>query len=367
MPLLRTVHKRSQKVGAPPGTLIHIGEKWEGAPKIWVFDYDDQNFEEKVVERVEDTFPYRDTPAVTWINIDGIHQVDILEKIGEHYGLHPLVLEDILNTDQRPKVEDYGEFLYIVLKMLYADNEAAREEEEAGAMAAEVEAEQVSLVLGRNFVISFQEAEGDLFDPIRERIRKDKGRIRQKKADFLAYVLLDIIVDNYFMVLEKFGERIEILEDYLTNNPTVESLQSLHIMKREMIYLRKSIWPMRDLLGTLTRGQSSLIEPTTQTFLRDVYDHVAQVIDTIETYREMLSGMVETYLTSISNRTNEVMKVLTIIATIFIPLSFVASLFGMNFGFIPLSEWPGGFYLTSLTMLLLGAVMLWYFKSRRWF
>jgi magnesium transporter len=367
MPHLRRIYKRSKKIGAPPGSLIHIGEKRAGKPKITIIDYDEQNFEEKVVDRVEDTFPYKEKPTVTWINIDGIQQTDVLEKIGRHYDLHPLVLEDILNTDQRPKMEDYGDFIYIVLKMLSLNNKTANEDTEDGVRTSEVEAEQISLVVGRNFVISFQEAEGDLFDPIREHIRTNKGRIRKMGADYLAYTLLDIIVDNYFAVLEKCGERIEVLEDYLTTDPTTQSLHSLHLLKREMIFLRKSTWPLRELISGLERSQSALITPATITYLRDVYDHTIQVIDTIETYRDMLSGMVDTYLTSISNRTNEVMKVLTIIATIFIPLSFVTGVFGMNFKNMPLLDWPGGFYASIALMVLMGLVMLSYFKTKKWF
>ncbi|RJP26076.1 MAG: magnesium and cobalt transport protein CorA [Candidatus Abyssobacteria bacterium SURF_5] len=367
MPLQRQLPKRSQKAGAPPGSLIHLGKKREGNPRISVMDYDERRFEEREAAEVEELFEYLERPTVTWVNIDGIHQTDILDKMGRRYNLHPLVLEDILNTDQRPKAEDHGEFLYIVLKMLSLHNSFEKEGEDSAHLSVEVEAEQISLILGRNFVLSFQESEGDLFDPIRERIRTNKGRIRQMKADYLAYVLIDIIVDNYFAVLETFGDRIEALEDYLADSPTAESLHSLHIMKREMIFLRKFVWPLREMINALERGESPLIEPATLTYLRDVYDHTIHVIDTIETYRDMLSGMVDTYLTSISNRTNEVMKVLTIIATIFIPLSFITGMFGMNFAYIPMESWPSGFYITALLMFLVGALMLLYFRSKHWF
>jgi magnesium transporter len=212
-----------------------------------------------------------------------------------------------------------------------------------------------------------QETKGDLFDPIRESIRTNKGRIRKMGADYLAYLLLDIIVDNYFAILEKYGERIETLEDYLTAYPTTASLHSLHVLKREMIFLRKSTWPLRELISGLERGQSPLMTPPTLTYLRDVYDHTIQVIDTVETYRDMLSGMVDTYLTSISNRTNEVMKVLTVIATIFIPLTFITGIFGMNFQHMPLLKWPGGFFVAVIFMLFVAGLMLTYFKRKRWF
>jgi len=366
VPRMRRTPRRSQKAGAPPGTLIHLGDKRIGKPKITIIDYNEHEFEEKTVERIEETFPYKDKSTITWINVAGIHQTEILEKLGQYYGLHPLVLEDILNTDQRPKMEDYEQFLFIVLKMLSL-NSKPHPEEEHPVPTGEVEAEQISLILGKNFVISFQETEGDLFDPIRDRIRNSKGKIRQMGADYLTYLLIDIIVDNYFIILEKYGERIEVLEDYLTSDPTTQSLHTLHVLKREMIFLRKSTWPLRELISGMERSQSPLITQTTLTYLRDVYDHTIQVIDTIETYRDMLSGMVDTYLTSISNRTNEVMKVLTIIATIFIPLTFVTGIFGMNFIYIPLLKWNGGFFVSFAAMIIISGGMMLYFKSKRWF
>jgi magnesium transporter len=366
VPRMRRTPRRSQKAGAPPGTLIHLGDKRIGTPKITLIDYNEHEFEEKTVERIEETFPYKDKSTITWINVAGIHQTEILEKLGQYYGLHPLVLEDILNTDQRPKMEDYEQFLFIVLKMLSLNSKPHLEEEHS-VPTGEVEAEQVSLILGKNFVISFQETEGDLFDPIRERIRNGKGRIRKMGADYLTYLLIDIIVDNYFIILEKYGERIEVLEDYLTSDPTAQSLHTLHVLKREMIFLRKSTWPLRELISGMERSQSPLITQITLTYLRDVYDHTIQVIDTIETYRDMLSGMVDTYLTSISNRTNEVMKVLTVIATIFIPLTFITGIFGMNFIYIPLLKWDGGFFVTFAAMILVSGGMMLYFKSKRWF
>jgi len=351
----KLIKKRSKKAGLPPGTLVHIGEKKAETPKITIMDYDEAHFQEKEIKTIEECFLFKDKPTVTWINIDGLHEVEILEKLGECYGLHPLVLEDILNTDQRPKMEDYGEYLYIVLRMLnYNDN------------SSEIESEQISLVLGPNFVFSFQEREGDTFNPIRDRIRNSKGRIRKMGADHLAYTLLDSIIDNYFIILEKLGEKIEFLEEEVVTHPTPETLQTVHHLKREMICLRKGVWPLREVISGLERGESSLIKESTRIYLRDVYDHTIQTIDTIETYRDMVSGMLDIYLSSISNRLNAVMKVLTIIATIFMPLTFLAGIYGMNFKYMPELEWRWGYPVIWVIMVGIGVSMLLYFRKKKW-
>jgi len=347
--------KRSKKAGLPPGTLIHIGERKTEKTRITIIDYDETQFEEKQAKRIEECFPFKDKPTVTWINIDGIHQVEIIEKLGSHFGLHPLLLEDILNTEQRPKMEDFGDYIFVVLKMLYY-----------GEHEAEIEAEQVSLILGSNFVISLQESEGDVFDPIRERIRKGKGRIRKAGADYLAYALLDAIVDNCFLILEKGGERIEDTEQQLATNPTPETLQLIRKLKKGMIFLRKAIWPLREVVSGLERCESVLIHESTGAYLRDVYDHTIQVIDTVESFRDMVSGMLDIYLSSISNKMNEVMKVLTIFAVIFIPLTFVAGIYGMNFQFMPELGWHWGYPMILIVMASIAAGMLGYFRRKRW-
>jgi len=353
---MQRLTKRSRKAGLPPGTLVHIGERKVEKAKISLIDYDETQFQERQVKTIEECFPFKDTPTVTWINIDGIHEVDIIEKLGTHFGLHPLLLEDILNTEQRPKMEDYGDYIFVVLKMLYR-----------GEGRNEIEAEQVSLILGSNFVISFQEREGDVFDPVRDRIRKNKGRIRKAGADYLTYALLDAIIDNYFIILESIGENIEDTEQRLAANPTPETLQLIHALKKEMIFLRKSIWPLREVVSGLERCESSLIDESTGAYLRDVYDHTIQVIDTVESFRDMVSGMLDIYLSSISNKMNEVMKVLTIFAAIFIPLTFVAGIYGMNFGFMPELGWRWGYFGILLVMAIIAAVMIVYFKRKRWF
>jgi magnesium transporter len=292
---------------------------------------------------------------VSWINVDGLHDIEIIQQVGDCQGLHPLVLEDILNTDQRPKLEDYGDYLYIVLKMLY--------KQEGGGISTE----QVSLVLGSNFVISFQEGiKGDVFNPVRERLRSGKGRIRGMGADFLAFSLMDAIVDNYFVVLEEVEERIEALEEEVVASPSAKTVQKLHRLKRDMIFLRKAVWPLREVLAALTRRESKLITEAVVVYLRDVYDHTIQVIDSIETSRDLLAGMLDIYLSSISNRTNEVMKVLTIIATIFMPLTFIVGLYGMNFKYMPELEWRWGYPAVLLLMVLTTIAMLIYFRRKKW-
>jgi magnesium transporter len=349
------IKKRSTKSGLPPGALIHIGEKKVELAKISILDYDENQFEEKEAKTVEECFPFKDKPTTTWINIDGLHQVDIIEKIGKNFDFHPLLLEDILNTEQRPKIEAFENHIYIVLKMLYYDERTN-----------EISSEQISIIFGQNFVISFQEKVGDVFDPIRDRIRTGKGRIRKMGADYLAYSLMDAIVDNYFIILEKIGEDIEVVEESMMANPTPKTLHAIHRLKRKMISLRKSVWPLREVVNALERSESPLIQNPTRIYLKDVYDHTIQVIDTVETYRDVLSGMLDVYLSSISNKMNEIMKVLTIIATIFIPLTFIAGVYGMNFENMPELKWRWGYPGIWSIMLIIGISMLLYFRKKKW-
>ncbi|MBN2014338.1 MAG: magnesium/cobalt transporter CorA [Candidatus Altiarchaeota archaeon] len=353
--------RKSLKAGLPPGTMIHVGERKTEKVKITVIDYDQEQFQEREVGSVEECLPFRDAPTVTWINVDGLHEVKVLERFGECFNLHPLVLEDIVATDQRPKVEDFGEYIFIVLKMLFYDE---------GRKA--LTAEQVSLILGHNFVLSFQEKEGDVFNSLRKRIKTEKSLVRGREADYLAYALIDSVVDSYFAILEKLGEDIEDIEDELVVDAKPETLQALHELKRAMIILRKSVWPLREIIGGLERDETKLIKKPTRIYLRDVYDHTIQVIDTIETYRDMVSGMLEIYLSSISNRMNEVMKVLTVIATIFIPLTFVVGVYGMNFNTkvspynMPELNWGWGYPAVWVVMILVAVSMSLYFKKKRW-
>ncbi|MDR4508110.1 MAG: magnesium/cobalt transporter CorA [Candidatus Brocadiaceae bacterium] len=353
--MFKHIKKRSKKAGSPPGTLIHVGEKKAETVKIYVFDYDEKHCTEKGIHRIEDCFPLKDTPTVTWINISGLHQIDIIEQAGKHFGLHSLLLEDILNTDQRPKIEDFGKYLFIVIRMLFYNNGKN-----------EIESEQMSFIIGPQYVISFQEKEGDIFDSVRERIRNGKGKIRKGSTDYLVYTLIDAIVDHYFIILEKTGEKIDKLEENLLTNPMPEALQTIHTIKREMIFMRRSVWPLREVIRIFERAESPLIKETTVIYLRDVYDHTIQIIDTIETFRDIVSGMLDIYLSSISNKMNEVMKMLTIIATIFIPLTFIAGVYGMNFKYLPELEWKWGYFAILSVMGIVGVSMIAYFKRKKW-
>lgn len=357
----RFIKKSSKMRGLPPGELVHIGEKKTENVKITLIDYDESNFQEKEIKDIKDCFPFKDKPTVSWINIDGLHQVDVIESLGKHFDIHPLVLEDILNTDQRPKVENFEAYFFFVVKMIFLDEKRK-----------EIHAEQVSIILGENFVISFQESIGDVFDQVRERIRTSKGRIRKLGADYLAYSLMDAVVDNYFSILERIGDQVEKIEEKLVSNPSPETLQTIHDLKREIIYLRRSVWPLREVISNLQRDESELIKKSTDVFLRDLYDHTIQVIDTIETFRDMVSGMLDIYMSSISNKMNEVMKVLTIFAAIFIPLTFIAGIYGMNFNTsvspfnMPELNWFWGYPMALTIMLCVSISMLVYFKRKKW-
>ena len=348
--------KRSRKTGLPPGTLVHIGEKKIDKVKISLIDYDELHFEEKEIKTPEECFLYKDKPTTTWINLEGIHETEILEKLGNFYGIHPLALEDIVNTDQRPKMDAFENNVFIVFKML-SYNEKNKE----------IVIEQVSFILGLNFLISFQEGiKGDVFDPIRERLRTNKGKIRKSSTDYLAYSLLDAVIDNYFVILEKLGENIELLQEELIKNLKPEILHKIHDLKREMIFLRKSVWPLREVVSSFQREESNLIKDSTKIYLRDVYDHTIQVMDSIETFREMISAMIEIYLSNLNNRINSVMKVLTIIATIFMPPTFIVGIYGMNFKHMPELDWKYGYPAVMLIMFLIMLFMLYVFRKKKW-
>lgn len=343
------------KTGLPPGSIVYTGEHNVEKVTIEIFDYDEAGLREVRPKNVEECFPFKETPTVTWMNVTGLHDVDVIEKLGSYFGLHPLLMEDIVSTNQRPKYDDFGAHLFIVLRMLHFNEESG-----------EVSTEQVSLVVGENFVISFQEIEADPFEHIRDRLRTGKGRIRSMGADYLAYALIDAVVDYYFVVLEKLGDGIEALGEETVADPTPTTLNTIQSLKRELGFVRRSIWPLREVVGALQRGESPLIHESTGVYLRDVYDHTIQVVETVESYRDMVSGMFDTYLSSVSNRMNEVMKVLTIIATIFIPVTFIAGVYGMNFHFMPELNWPWAYPVVLLIMLAVGLGMVAYFRRKRW-
>jgi len=349
------VKKKSKKVGLPPGSMVHIGNKRDEKVKITIVNYSEAKFQEKEVKSVEECFPYKDKSTITWINIDGVHEVKIIEEIGKHFNLHPLILEDIVDTDQRPKIKDFGDYIFIILKMLYCDKKSNT-----------IRVEQVSLILGKNYIISFQEREGDVFSFIRERIRNNIGRIRKSGADYLAYSLIDAIVDNYFTIIERLDEEIENLEDKVIIQPNPSNVQAIHKLKRDLIFLRKSVWPLREVINFLEKGESPLVLKSTNIYLRDVYGHTIQVMDTVETLRDVISGILDIYLSSINTRMNEIMKMLTIIATIFIPLTFITGIYGMNFQYMPEVKWFWGYPAVLLGMSIIGIVMVIYFKRKKW-
>lgn len=353
------VGKRFHAPGTAPGTLRPVEAPGAGPTRITVIDYGPDHLEEKVVERVEELLPYRDAPTITWINIEGLHDVALLESLGKHFGIHALTLEDVLNCGQRPKIEDYGTYHFLVLKSL-----AIRE--------GSLELEQISFILGKNYVLTIQEVPGDSFEAVRQRIRRGKGLIRKAGADYLLYALVDALIDEFFPILESFGEQIEELEDKVILSPSPQILQQVHAVKRDLLVLRRTAWPERDTISSFSREESHLIRPETLVFVRDCYDHIIQVIDMIETYRDLASGLQEAYLSSLSNRMNEIMKVLTIISTIFIPLTFIAGIYGMNFDpraspwNMPELEWYWGYPFSLAVMAVVAVALIIFFRRKGW-
>jgi len=341
--------------GLSPGTLIHVGERRVEKVAISYLDYGEHELREGAIHDLEECKALRETPGVSWIDVNGIHDVTVIGQLGACFGLHDLLLEDILNTGQRPKAEDHGDYIYVVVKMLSYDDDTN-----------EIASEQVSIILGSDFVISFQEREADVFDPVRERIRSTRGRIRGSGSDYLAYALVDSIVDNYFIMLEKIGEELEEVEEKLLRKPDPKITQDLHRLRRELIFLRKSVWPLREAINSLEHSESPLIHESTRIFLRDVYDHTIQIVETIESYREIASGMLDLYLSLMSNRMNEIMKVLTIIATIFIPLTLFSGIYGMNFKYMPELEWRWGYPAALGLMAMIASAMLFFFRRKKW-
>ena len=350
--MTRRRKKRSSKSGLPPGSMIHIGEQRAEKVGIDLIDYDTDNFKSVSLENIKDAYPFRDSKTVSWINISGLHDIDIIQDLGNHFGIHPLILEDILNTDQRPKIEVYDNYLYVVLKMISFN-----------PVSMKMEIEQVSLILGNNFVITFQEYAGDIFDPLRERIKLGKGRIRKNGSDYLLYAILDIVIDEYFLVLENLGDHIELLENLVIENPEKTIVSQIHKLKNELLMFRRNVWPLREVTNSLIREELPFVDESINPFLRDLFDHTVHVADSIDTYRDMTGGLLDVYLSNVSNRMNEVMKVLTIISTIFIPLSFLAGVYGMNFQVMPELRWPWAYF--ALWGFSAGG-MLYYFRRKKW-
>ena len=339
---------------APPGTIKYIGRKRETPVNIHVFSYNHEEISESTIQSFDEIFPLPKDKNL-WINIDGVHDTTIIETVGNRFGIHPLVLEDIVNTTQRPKMEEYDDYLFLILKMAYIDKETE-----------EVVIEQVSIILGNHFVISFQEKERDVLEGVRQRLRTGKIRIRKLGCDYLTYAMMDSIVDHYYSILEGLGDNIELLEENLVDSKNRKLQHQIYRLKQELIYLRKSIWPMRDVANSLQRTEHKLITKSVEPFIRDVYDHTIQVIETVETFRDMASSMQDLYLSLVSNRMNEVMKVLTIFAAIFIPLSFLAGVYGMNFEYMPELKQAWGYAFWWGLVVILAGGMLWFFRKKRW-
>ena len=350
---MKLVQKRSRKTGLPPGTLVHIGENKPAKVTITSFNYAGSRCDEHQDLSVDGLAPPTDE-TITWVDVGGVHKMDVLESFGKQFQLHPLLLEDIANTDQRPKLEDYETCLFLVMKMLSVTDRQ------------EIIVEQVSLVLGQNFVLSFQENGADVFTSVRDRLRGGKGRLRQSGADYLLHALVDAIVDRYFEVLEVLSEKIEVLQDLVVSHPKPETLRQIHALKRQLLFLRRAVWPLREAANNLSRSDSPFLKESTKIFFRDVYDHVVQIVDTIETLREMVSACLDIYLSSISYRLNAVMKVLTIITTIFMPLTFIVGIYGMNFEHMPELKWEWGYPLVLGLMVAIVIAMLGFFKGKKW-
>lgn len=344
----------TKKVGMPPGTLLHIGTSRNEKIKIRMLNYCSDNWIEKEFDNVDDLFEHTSTDTICWVHVSGVHVINVIEKIGAVFQIHPLVLEDIVNTNQRPKIEDNKEYLYIVVKMIHCYENK------------KIDFEQVSIIVGNHYVLSFQENDDDTFEQIRERIRSTTGKIRMKGTDYLAYALLDCVVDYYYVALELLGEKIELLEDKIMIDPKPKILREIHTLKNQMLFVRKAVWPLREIINVLARGDSVLFKQDTLIYIRDVYDHIIQVIDSIEMYRDMVTGMLDIYLSSISFKTNEVMKVLTIIATIFIPLTFIVGVYGMNFKYMPELEWEWGYPIVWGIMAVISIGMIVFFRKKKW-
>lgn len=349
-----------KKVGQLPGSLIYMGDRTGNGIKINITSYNRENYSERKVETPEEIKP--EAEGSLWVNVDGIHIPETVGAIGEKFNIHPLTQEDILNTAHRPKAEDNGSYIFVVIKML-----------ELEAASGTLKTEQVSLVIGKNYVLSFQENATDEFETVRENLRKNKGKLREMGPDYLAYRLLDVVLDNYFAVLEKIGDRIEAIEDELVENPTRQTLEKIYKLKGEMIIIRRAVWPLREVISSLEKAETDIISKSTQPYLRDLYDHIVQLIDTNENYREMAAGLMDIYLSSVSNKLNEIMKVLTIISTFFIPLNFIAGVYGMNFNTsisrynMPELNYYLGYPMVLSLMLLIALGLFVYFKRKKWF
>jgi magnesium transporter len=354
--MTKSLNNASEKSGLPPGSLIHVGDVHESVTRMSVIDYSKENIEEQEIESVDDILKYKDSNTVTWVIIEGLTNVTIVERIGAIFGIHNLVLEDILNTHQRPKFEEYDDHLYIVLKSLLTENERFT-----------VAYEQISLLVLKNFVFVFKEKTDDLFKPVQQRLKTSKGRLRSLGSDYLTYAILDTIVDQNFIIIDSLDDAITSVEDsLLASEPTQDTLHTIQMLKREIISIRRNVSPIRELMSGMLRSESDLINEKTHIYLRDVSDHAIRVIESIELYREILTGLLDIYISSVSNKMNEVMKVLTVFASIFIPLTFLAGIYGMNFEYMPELKWKWAYPVLWAVFVSIPVVLLIYFKRKKW-
>ena len=346
----------SKKIGLPPGSIVYVGEQKVEKVKITLTEYDEANVETCEIKSVDEIDPFTDTPQVTWVSVCGLHETEFLMQIGEKFKVHPLVLEDILNTETRPKIEITDDYLFIVMKLITYNAEHKI-----------LESEQVSFILGKSFVFSFMERSDEIFNPIKERIKNQLGKVRKKGSDYLLYVLMDVVVDQFFLALEKVDERIESLDDEVLNAPEKSQVEKIYNLKNLLLMLRRSAAPMREIVNQLIKDDSDLIDDSTEPYLRDLYDHTIHISESIELQREITTGLMETYLSMMSNKMNEVMKVLTVIATIFIPLTFIVGIYGMNFPNMPEMEWPWAYFAVWGVMIAVVIGMFVYFRRKKWF
>lgn len=351
----KQVYRLSKKIGVAPGAMIHVGEKKVDQVAITVLEYGPEHLDVRQVTDIDQALPLKAAPIVTWMNVVGLHEVEVLEKIGHQYQIHPLILEDALNTGKIPKIEIFDDKVFVLLKIMVPGHNKL------------MEIDQLSLIVGANFVITFQERHGDFFAPIRSRFANVNGHLRKWGPDYLTYAIMDVVVDNYFLILEKMSDSIEALEEKVIGAPDHSLVKSIQLLRRDMILMRKFTWPLREVINSLIRDETALVQQRTLPYLRDIYDHVIEVMDTLEMYRDLVSNILEVYLSSLSNKLNEVMKVLTIIATFFIPLTFIVGIYGMNFEFMPELKWHYGYFFTWLIILAVSTIMLIYFKKKKWF
>ena len=350
-----TVTSTSNKAGMPPGSLVYVGDICEADFTLSIIDYNKETIEEQSIQSIDEILPYIDKDTVTWLNVEGLGNVKLIESIGRILNIHPLVLEDILNTHQRPKFEEYDEYLYIVLKKMALENKEFS-----------VSYEQISILVLENFVVTFREKKDDLFIPLKQRLRNSKGRLRNMGSDYLAYGILDTIIDQAFVLLDSLDEIVELTEEGLLTSPTTQTLATIQRLKRELIYMRKTISPLREMLAAIVRTDSVLIKQKTNIYFRDVYDHALRITESIESYRDVLSGLLDIYISSVSNKMNEVMKVLTVFASIFIPLTFIAGIYGMNFENMPELKWKWAYPTLWIAFVVIPLVLIVYFKKKKW-